>query len=206
MPAPSTLLVFALASAALIALPGPAVVYIISRSVSQGRTAGVVSALGVEVGALVHVAAATIGLSALVASSAAAFNVVKLAGAAYLIVLGLQRLRSPSGAPFGSVPPATRRALFGQGIVVNALNPKVAIFFLAFLPQFVVAGHAVAPQIALLGAIFVTVAVVLDLTWALTAGTLGLRLRRSARARRLLDRTSGVAFLGLGGVAALAHR
>ena len=206
MPDPSTLLLFMAASAALVAVPGPAVLYIVGRGIAQGRAAGVVSALGIETGALVHVAAAVAGLSAIVASSATAFAVLKYAGAAYLVYLGVQRLRTRSDVPLAALAPESHGRLFRQGIVVNALNPKVAVFFVAFLPQFVDPAQAVAPQVALLGVLFILVAATLDCAWALAAGSLGDRLRRSLRVRRWLDRASGVTFIGLGAAAALSRR
>ena len=151
-------------------------------------------------------AAATAGLSALVASSVTAFSVVKYAGAAYLIALGIQKLTAREQGPLAEAPPAPRAALFRQGVVVSALNPKVAIFFVAFLPQFIDPGRAVAPQVAILGALFIAIAAALDIAWALAAGTAGDRLRRSVRARRVLDRVSGATFVGLGAAAALARR
>lgn len=204
MPEPSTLGVFALASLALIAVPGPSVVYIVTRSVTQGRAAGVVSMLGVQAGALVHIAAAALGVSAILASSATAFSVVKFAGAAYLVVLGVQRLRHAGEGDLGAAPPRTRGHLFRQGVVVNVLNPKTAIFFLAFLPQFVDPdAGSVALQVMLLGLCFVAVAVVSDGAYALLAGTAAERLRSSATAQRRLDRISGVVMIGLGTFAAL---
>ena len=205
MPEPSTLLVFTLATATFVAIPGPAVVYILTRGIAQGRSAGVVSALGIEAGALVHVAAAVAGLSALVASSVTAFAVLKYAGAAYLILLGVQKLRSRGDAAPGELSPESHLRLFRQGIVVNALNPKVAVFFVAFLPQFVDPARAVAPQVAFLGVFFVLVAALIDCAWALVAGSAGERLRRSARARRWLDRLSGTTYIGLGTAAALSR-
>jgi threonine/homoserine/homoserine lactone efflux protein len=207
MPEISTLLLFALASATLVAIPGPAVIYIVTRGVAQGRSAGVVSAMGIETGALVHVAAAVVGLSALVASSATAFSVVKYAGAAYLLFLGVQRLRAAGGVALAELPRDSRWRLFRQGVVVSVLNPKVAVFFLAFLPQFVDPGRgAVALQVAVLGGLFVAVAATLDCLWALAAGSVGDRLRRSTSARRWLDRVSGGTYLGLGVIAALSRR
>ncbi len=207
MPALSTLLLFAAASAVLVAVPGPAVVYIVTRGVAQGRSAGIVSALGIETGALVHVAAAVAGLSALVASSATAFAVVKYAGAAYLVFLGIQKLRARGELALGDVRPESNARLFRQGVIVNALNPKVAVFFLAFLPQFVDPGRgAVALQIALLGVLFVAIAMALDCGWALAAGAVGERLRRSIGVRRWLDRVSGMTYVGLGAAAALSRR
>ncbi len=209
MPEPSTLLVFAAASLALLIVPGPAVVYIVTRSLSQGRSAGVVSMLGVQAGGLVHVAAAALGISALLASSATAFAVVKYAGAAYLVYLGLTKLLRPAAEPLAAMQPRDRKRLFREGIVVNVLNPKTAIFFLAFLPQFVdPAGGATALQVTVLGLVFIALAVLSDGAYALLAGSLGERLRRSVAVRRRLDRASGTIYVGLGAVAALSggHR
>ncbi len=206
MPVPdaTTLLLFAAASLALLLVPGPAVLFVVARSLEQGRTAGIVSVLGVHAGSLVHVAAAVAGISALVASSATAFAVVKYAGAAYLVLLGIQRLRRRGDEMLAAAPPAPRARLFRQGLVVSVLNPKTAVFFLAFLPQFVDPGVGpAAPQVAVLGLCFVALGIVSDGAWALLAGAAGQRLRRSASVRRRLDRASGVTYLGLGAVAAL---
>src|SRR5438445_12122124 len=138
MPGPSTLALFCAAALALAVVPGPAVTYIVTQSVDKGRRAGLFSAFGVATGGLVHVAAATAGLSALLASSASAFTVVKLVGAAYLIAIGLLRLLRPDTEAGEIAPPAVEpRRIFMQGAVVNVLNPKTALFFLASLPQFV---------------------------------------------------------------------
>ena len=138
MPDPTTLLVFAAASLALLVVPGPAVFYIVTRSMADGRRAGAVSMLGVETGGLVHVAAAALGLSALLASSVVAFSVVKYLGAVYLVYLGVrQLLRPPAEAGDTAVAPASTSRLFWQGALVQVLNPKVGLFFLAFLPQFI---------------------------------------------------------------------
>jgi len=207
MPDGSTLLVFALASAALVAVPGPAVLYIVTRAIAQGRSAGVVSALGIEAGALLHVGAAVVGLSAILSSSATAFAFVKYAGAAYLVLLGVQRLRQRSASSLDALPAERNSVLFRRGMIVNAMNPKVAVFFLAFLPQFVDPdGGPVALQVALLGLVFIAIATALDLGWALAAGRAGQALRSSLRVRRRLDVLSGVTFVGLGAAAALARR
>jgi threonine/homoserine/homoserine lactone efflux protein len=208
MPSGSTLAVFALASFLLIVVPGPAVFYVVTRSVAQGRRAGLVSMLGVEAGGLVHVAAAAVGLSALVASSAAAFTVVKLAGAAYLIFLGIRRLIARDDPlPEAQVTGRSSRRLFAEGVVVNVLNPKTAVFFLAFLPQFVDPAHgAVTLQFIVLGLTFIAVALVSDGAYAVLAGTAGDRLRSSERVRRRLARFSGAVFVGLGVTAALSGR
>src|SRR5947199_10156491 len=133
LPSASSFALFCIASVALAVVPGPAVTYIVTQSVDKGRRAGLASALGVASGGLVHVAAATIGLSALIASSATAFTTVKLVGAVYLIVVGLRRLltREDESAPAAEAAPIER--VFAQGVVVNVLNPKTALFFLAFL-------------------------------------------------------------------------
>jgi len=149
MPEPSTLAVFVLAAVALLVTPGPAVLYIVARSVEQGRWAGLVSALGVHVGTLVHVAAAALGLSALLVSSALAFDIVKYLGALYLMYLGIRRLlTSDAAAAASAAAPRSLRRLFAQGIVVNILNPKTALFFLAFLPQFTTRGAGPGHQCA----------------------------------------------------------
>ena len=178
---PSTLAVFAAAALALAVVPGPAVLYIVARSVDQGRFAGLVSALGIGVGSLVHVTAATIGLSSLLASSATAFTVVKYAGAAYLILLGIHRLLTREEvAEVAATPPRALRKIFRDGVIVNVLNPKTALFFLAFLPQFVDPAHGAATlQILVLGLTFTVIALSSDSLWALAAGTLGGWLRRS---------------------------
>ncbi len=138
MPGSSSLLLFVSAALVLLAIPGPAVLYVTSRSIGLGRSAGLVSALGIGVGTLVHVAAAAVGLSALLMSSAAAFSAVKYLGAAYLIYLGVQKLRREEFLdPSQEAPRVKLSRVFGQGIIVNILNPKTALFFFAFLPQFV---------------------------------------------------------------------
>jgi threonine/homoserine/homoserine lactone efflux protein len=206
MPDPSTFAIFALASFVLVIIPGPAVIYIVTRSVDQGRSAGIVSMLGVETGGLVHVVAATIGISALVASSAAAFGVLKWAGAAYLVYIGVRRIMRPDEGESERDPTSPRR-MFAQGMVVQGLNPKVAIFFLAFLPQFVNPdAGAIAPQILVLGILFTLIAATCDGAWALFAGTVGPRLKRSAGASRRLARVSGGIYIGLGLVTAFAGR
>jgi threonine/homoserine/homoserine lactone efflux protein len=191
---------FAAASLALAVVPGPAVLYIVAQSVDQGRLAGFVSALGIGTGGLIHVIAATIGLSSLLASSATAFTIVKYAGAAYLIVLGIRRLLTREVLEDEIVrTPRPPRKLFLDGVIVNVLNPKTALFFLAFLPQFVDPGRGtVALQILLLGLIFVVVALCSDSLWALAAGTLGGWLRRSRWYLGVKRWVTGTVFVGLG--------
>jgi threonine/homoserine/homoserine lactone efflux protein len=207
VPSLSALELFAVAAFALIVVPGPAVLYIVSQSVSHGRTGGLAAVLGVEVGAFVHVAGAALGVSAIIASSATAFSALKLAGGAYLVVLGIRRLRErDSDAVPGSERTRPLGAIFRQGAIVNALNPKTALFFLAFLPQFVDPdrGH-VAVQAAVLGLVWVAIAAASDALWALGAGSAMGFLRASARARRVERFASGGILIGLGVLATLAH-
>ncbi len=204
--APDRLGLFAVAALALLVVPGPAVLYVVTRSVHQGRRAGLVSVLGIHLGTLVHIAAATAGLSALLVSSATAFTVVKLGGAAYLIALGLWTLLSRrSEAEIALGGERRLRRVLAQGVVVNVLNPKTALFFLAFLPQFVDRGRGhVTLQIAALGVTFALLGIVTDSTWAVGAGTAGELLRRSRHFARVQRYVSGSVFIGLGVVAAFA--
>jgi threonine/homoserine/homoserine lactone efflux protein len=202
---PSRLAVFVLAALVLLIVPGPAVVYVVTRSVHQGRRAGIMSVLGIHVGTLVHIAAATAGLSALIVSSAIAFTAVKTAGAVYLVGLGLWTILSRRAE--ADVALGGERALkrvFAQGIVVNVLNPKTALFFLAFLPQFV-DPNAPRPalQVALLGLTFAVLGLVTDSIWALAAGTAGGVLRRSTRYVRVQRYVTGSVYIGLGVATAL---
>jgi threonine/homoserine/homoserine lactone efflux protein len=209
IPTASTLAVFALAAVALAVVPGPAVAYIVTQSVDKGRRAGLASALGVASGGIVHVAAATIGLSALIASSATAFTAVKLVGAAYLIVVGIRRIlsRDDDGTAGTAAAPASLRRLYLQGAVVNILNPKTALFFLAFLPQFVDADRgSVSAQVALLGLIFAAIALASDASYALLADAFAGRIRRTGAAARLQRFVTGGIFVALGVSAAAARR
>lgn len=214
MPEPATLLVFALAALALIAVPGPNLIYITARSISQGRRAGLVSVLGVETGTLVHVAAAAAGLSALLASSAVAFALVKYAGAAYLVYLGVRTLLAGDddegeAAGMRGDPDVSLWRTYRQAVVVQLLNPKVALFFLAFLPQFVdPARGSAAFQVLVLGAVVAVLGVTVSSLYALAAGAAGRRLRARgggfARGQRYV---TGAVYLGLGAAAALTgHR
>jgi threonine/homoserine/homoserine lactone efflux protein len=207
MPTLSALELFAVAAFALIIIPGPAVLYIVSQSVAHGRAGGLAAVLGIETGAFVHVAGAALGVSAILASSATAFSALKLTGGAYLVILGIRRLRERDSAPaHGTARSRPRWEIFRQGAVVNALNPKTALFFLAFLPQFVDPdrGH-VAVQAAILGLVWVAIATLCDAIWALGSGSLVSLLRVSARARRIERMASGGILIGLGVLATLAH-
>jgi threonine/homoserine/homoserine lactone efflux protein len=209
MPEPATFGLFAVAALALLVVPGPSVVYIITRSASQGRRAGLVSVLGIHTGSIVHVVAAATGLSALLLASATTFEVVKLAGAAYLLGLGLTRLFAAGVTEERAAAlPASLHRVYRQGVVVNVLNPKTALFFVAFLPQFVDPGRGpIAMQVVVLGLCFITLGLLSDSAYAVLAGTLAPRLRhrRPGRSRRG-QRVSGAVFVALGVFAALAHR
>jgi threonine/homoserine/homoserine lactone efflux protein len=198
---PSVLAIVALASLALAIVPGPAVLYIVTRSVSQGRAAGVASVAGIHVGTLIHVIAAALGLSALLMRSAVAFSIVKYAGAAYLIVLGIRTLRQEEEENGRLVlREQSLKKVFNQGIVVNVLNPKTALFFFAFLPQFVEPGNGKeALQMLFLGLIFIAVAFASDTVYALVSSGFSERVRWSnARFARRQKLISGGVYLALG--------
>jgi threonine/homoserine/homoserine lactone efflux protein len=210
MPDTQTIWLFCLAAIVLIVIPGPAVLYIVAQSVGQGRRAGLVSASGVASGGLVHVVAAAIGLSGLLLSSATLFSGVKFAGAAYLIYLGGRRLLGlEASALVAPTEARSRRQLYRDGAVVNILNPKTALFFYAFLPQFLDPDRgAVALQALVLGAIFVTIALASDSVWALASGSAAEWLKARPVAVRVERWVSGTVLVGLGAAAALtsAHR
>ena len=197
---PSSLLLFLTGAIILLVIPGPAVMYVVSRSIGHGRLGGLVSASGIVVGTLLHVVAAALGLSAVLASSAMAFQFVKYLGAGYLIYLGIRTLRGIE-TPFMEAAASERHMgrLFGQGVLVNVLNPKTALFFLAFLPQFVdpVRGR-VTMQILELGVLFALMGWCSDSIWALLAGTLAERFRGSVRLQRAQRNVSGTALIALG--------
>jgi threonine/homoserine/homoserine lactone efflux protein len=203
VPDSHSLWLFSLAALALLLVPGPAVLYIVAQSVDHGRLAGFVSVAGVHLGTLVHTVAAAVGLSALIVSSALAFSVVKYAGAAYLIYLGIRRLLdrdSPARVVVSSRPLAQ---LFWRGAVVNVLNPKTALFFFAFVPQFVDPEQAVWSQVAVFGLVFMALGFVSDGLYALTAGTFGTWLRRRPA---ILRYGSGSVYVGLGALTAFSKR
>jgi threonine/homoserine/homoserine lactone efflux protein len=206
IPDTGALAVFAAASLLLAVVPGPAVLYIVAQSVPGGRRAGVVSALGVSTGGLFHVAAAMIGLSAILAASAEAFTVVKLVGAVYLVWLGVRTLMRSDDRIGGRRHEPTLGRTYRQGVVVNVLNPKTALFFLAFLPQFVGPHGSTRGQLAVLGMLFIAIALASDLVWAVVAGTAGGVLRRSRTFLRAQRYVSGTIFVGLGALAATASR
>lgn len=206
MPDFSSLILFFAAAAVLLITPGPAVLYIVARSIDQGRTAGVVSVLGIAVGTFFHVAAAALGLSAILLSSAVAFSVVKYLGAAYLVYLGIRKflVAEPFEAPEHVRDPRRLRRIFYEGVVVNILNPKTALFFFAFLPQFVdVSRGSVALQILMLGIAFVAMGVVSDGAYALLAGILGDWLKQRMRLLKAQRYFAGTVFIALGIATAL---
>lgn len=198
---------FLFAAAVLAITPGPGIAYVIARTVAGGRSEGLGSCFGTGIGGLLHVLAAALGLSLLIAQSAVAFNLLKYAGAAYLVYLGIRMLLRREQPLTGAAmaPQGARRALV-EGIVVEALNVKTALFFLAFLPQFVAPGEPLVPQLVLLGGICVALNTLVDVMAVLAAH----RLLKSGAARaaraRLMTRVSGVTMLGLGAFLALARR
>jgi threonine/homoserine/homoserine lactone efflux protein len=209
VPDTQTIWLFCLAATALIVIPGPAVLYIVAQSVGHGRRAGLVSASGVASGGMVHVLAAAIGLSGLLLSSATLFSVVKFAGAGYLIYLGARRLLGlEASALVAPTEGRSRRQLFRDGAVVNILNPKTALFFYAFLPQFLDPDKgAVAVQALVLGALFVTIALASDSLWALASGSAADWLKARPLAVTVERWVSGTVLIGLGTAAALTgHR
>ncbi len=206
MPASSTLGVFLLAALTLLVIPGPAVLYIVGRSLHQGRRAGLASMVGIEAGTMVHITAAAFGLSALLMASALAFSVVKYAGAAYLVYLGIRTLLSKSGAQeVGPVRRDSLRRIFGQGVLVSLFNPKSSLFFFAFLPQFVDPARGSVPQqVLLLGGLFILLSVFTDGAYAMLAGTMGQQLQNRPRLWRRQRFVSGGIYLTLGITAAFA--
>jgi len=209
MPETSTLALFAVAAVTLLLIPGPAVLYIVTRSVDQGRAAGLASVCGVHVGTLLHVAAAALGLSALLVSSATAYDTVRWLGAAYLVWLGVRRLLArdedvPAAADLDARRPGLGR-IFAQGVVVNVLNPKTALFFFAFLPQFVDTSRGSVPfQVVVLGAAFVLLGLLSDGAYALLASTGAGWLRRRPTVARASRLVSGGVLISLGVTTALA--
>jgi threonine/homoserine/homoserine lactone efflux protein len=210
MPDAPTFALFVAAALVMLLVPGPSVLYIVARSVEGGRKAGFVSVLGIQTGAVVHIAFAALGLSAILASSAVAFSVVKWLGAAYLVWLGLRRIFGGDEEEVVAVEPARLSRVYVQGVVVNVLNPKTALFFLAFLPQFVDPSRGAAwTQVLLLGATFVVLALCSDGLYALLSGTAGAWLRRSTKRaafRRGQRLVSGGVLIALGAVAAVSGK
>src|SRR5438270_2011341 len=206
MPAPQTLALFMLAALALNLTPGPDMMYVTARSVSDGRRAGIVAALGIGAGTLVHVAALALGLAVLLAAVPLAYDALRIAGAVYLVVIGVQLLLRPRrAAAAAALPPSSLSTVFAQAVLTNVLNPKVALFFLAFLPQFVdpSAGPAAA-QIVVLGLLFDVQGTMVNVAVALLASGTTRRLRANAGAVSLLQRLTGAIFVALGARLAVA--
>lgn len=194
--------VFLIAGITLNLMPGPDTMYIIGRSVAQGRRAGFVSVLGISTGSLVHTTTAAFGLSTIFVASAGAFRLVQWAGAAYLVYLGLQLFRQGTpepGAGAGDAAQATLWTIYRQGLVTNVLNPKVALFFMAFLPQFIDPARVHSPvPFLFLGGVFVCTGTVWCLFVAALAAMASRALRTTPRALTTARRITGVVFVGLG--------
>ncbi|MFI6447720.1 LysE family translocator [Kitasatospora sp. NPDC050543] len=211
LPSWAALTLFVPTVVALVAIPGPNMLLILSRGIGQGRRAAFASAVGVELGTLVHVLGTVIGVSALIAASSLAFNTVKYAGAAYLVYLGVRTLlakqdQAAPGAPAAAGERQPVRTLLRQGALVNVLNPKVALFFLALLPQYVNPGRgSVASQTLVLGMIFFVIALAMDLVYAVASVGVGAWLARSLRFARAQKYITGCTYLVLGISAAFAQ-
>jgi threonine/homoserine/homoserine lactone efflux protein len=210
LPDTPLLLAFVGASLALALTPGPAVIYIVARTVAQGRACGLASVLGVALGNLANAVGAALGLAALFAVSSTAFVVVKWAGAAYLVYLGIRLWRTPPAAAAAPTPaPAQALALrrvFRDGFIVALLNPKTTLFFAAFLPQFMDAhGNPLAQTVAL-GGVFVAIACCTDLFYVLAASLIAPRLSRATRHAVWGNRLAGTSFIGLGVLTAMGTR
>jgi threonine/homoserine/homoserine lactone efflux protein len=205
VPDASTIAAFGLASFLLLIIPGPAVLYILNRSVSDGREAGLAAVAGLELGTLVHVLAAAVGLSAVLATSATAFNAVKWLGAGYLVFVGVRTLMQPAPQIETDRAAVSVHRAFGQGVVVNILNPKVALFFLSFLPQFIrpADGHA-GLQALVLGLVFVAIGCVTDTCYSLLASSLRHVLLRGRTLPIVRRWVAGSVFIGLGLMASTA--
>jgi threonine/homoserine/homoserine lactone efflux protein len=202
-----SLLLFLAAGLALNFTPGPDMLYVAARGASEGRAAGIVSALGIGAGTLVHITLVAFGLAALLAAVPVAYLVVRIGGAIYLIYLGIRALRSQTSLALQRVEPATLWTVFRQGVITNVLNPKVALFFLAFLPQFVDPARGnPAVQVVALGLLFDTTGTLVNLGVALGSSRAAARLRATGRAAAVLHKVTGILFIGLGLRLAVASR
>ncbi|SEN67307.1 LysE family translocator [Lihuaxuella thermophila] len=204
----STIWLFVVAAATLLIIPGPAVFYIMARSIDQGKKAGLVSVLGVSLGGSVHVLAGALGVSAILMTSATAFHIVKYLGAAYLIYLGCKTLFSASDKPTSETPKAPHKNLFRifyQSALVEVMNPKTALFFLAFFPQFISPSAGSVPvQFLLLGTIFIMLALISDGLYAVLAANMRERILGSKVSSKLLNRITGYLYIVLGVFSAFA--
>lgn len=207
MPTFESLAAFGIASLALLVIPGPAVLYIINRSVADGRNVALAAVAGLEIGNFMHVIAATVGLSAVIATSAAAFSVVKWIGAGYLIYIGIRTLATKPQAVSQLNDPMSRRRAFTQGIVVNTFNPKVALFFLSFLPQFIDSDRgSAALQSLVLGSTFVVLGCISDSLFAILASALRGTLLRGKSLPFVQRYIAGSVFIALGAIASTTRR
>jgi threonine/homoserine/homoserine lactone efflux protein len=202
---PMSFTLFLTAAIVLALTPGPGILYVMARTLSGGKADGIASTFGTSLGGLVHVVVAAVGLSAVLAASAQAFAVIKYAGAAYLIFLGLRTLLSAAPTPHAApARPAGARRAFLEGVLTEALNVKTALFFLAFIPQFVNPHHPAAPQFVALGLICVTLNTAADLLVVLLASRLTPYLRSSPKPARMMSYGSGAVMIGLGAYLALS--
>jgi len=207
VPTFESLAAFGIASLALLVIPGPAVLYIINRSVADGRNVALAAVAGLEIGNFMHVIAATVGLSAVIATSAAAFSVVKWIGAGYLIYIGIRTLATKPQAVSQLNDPMSRRRAFTQGIVVNTFNPKVALFFLSFLPQFIDSDRgSAALQSLVLGSTFVVLGCISDSLFAILASALRGTLLRGKSLPFVQRYMAGSVFIALGAIASTTRR
>jgi threonine/homoserine/homoserine lactone efflux protein len=201
MPSPGLLAVFAVTTFVLSATPGPGVLYVVGRSIGGGRRAGLASMAGIESGEAVYIAAAALGLTAVLATSAIALSVLRYAGAAYLVVLGIRAWRHPESEEAADYKPASHWGAYGRGLVVQLLNPKVAVFFLAYFPQFIRPSQAVAPQVLLLGFLYLAIAVATDTGYVLLASWIAGKIARTERARTRRARVSALIYFALAAAA-----
>jgi len=202
----ANLLAFALTAFVIIAVPGPSVLFVIGRTLALGRRGGLLSVLGNAAGEVVQVAGVALGIGVVLAQSLLLFSVVKFAGAAYLVYLGIQAIRHRGGGPAtaASQTPASTGRVLREGFIVGATNPKSIVFFVAVLPQFVdYSAGAIPVQLGVLGAVFLLIALVSDSTWSFAAGTARHWFARSPRRIAALGTTGGVMMIGLGGTLAL---
>ena len=207
MPSFDSIIAFAVASLALLVIPGPAVLYVINRSIADGRSTALAAVAGLEIGNFVHVVAATLGLSAVIAASATAFGVVKWIGAGYLVIIGLRTLSRKPQAMEVQTSSLSRGKSFTQGIIVNTFNPKVALFFLSFLPQFIETEKgSAAVQSLILGSIFVLLGMCSDGLYAILASALRGPLLRGKSLPFVQRYVAGSVFVLLGVIAASTKR
>ena len=203
MPSPELVALFASATFVLTVTPGPGVLYVVGRSVGGGRRIGLASMLGIETGEAIYIAAAALGITAVLATSAIALSVVRYAGAAYLLLLAIRAWRHPESEDAGDEPAGRPVQAYARGLVVQLLNPKVAVFFLAYFPQFIRPGHPVAPQVIVLGSVYLAVAVLTDTGYVLLASWIADKLARTSRARRRRAKVSAAIYFVLA-IAAVA--